>query len=284
MIFDCHLHLFSQRIISNVSRKKELVERLSLKTQGAENRLGIEALAESMKQAGVEAGLMLPTAGPSDVEKVNREFIETAAGKPYLFTAGTLHPDHPKLLEELKNLQKYKVRGIKMCSFSQGFRLDSPSALALFDIVEQHNRKSPHRFFVILDTFYLADRYFGTDPKYTTTPEKFSRIVRKHPEINFIAAHMAGLTAPFEAICKHLTPSDNLYLDTSNAAHTLSRDQFVDLLKSHGPSHILFGTDWPWFVHKDEVAMIQDLTTAAGFSSKDKKAVFYENIASLLGI
>lgn len=284
MIFDSHIHLFNEKIIDNVSQRKALVERLSLKTQGAEHRLSIEVLAESMKTAGIEAGLMLPTAGPLDVEKINRKFMETAEAASFLYTAGTLHPDHSNNAEELRNFEAHQVYGIKMCSFSQGFVLDSPSTLAMFDLIEDYNRKNNHRFFVVLDTFYHADQYFGTDPIFTTTPERFGNLVRRYPEINFVAAHMGGLSAPFEAIREGLGKAPNLYLDTANAAYTLNRDQFVDLLKLHGPDHILFGTDWPWFLHQGEVERIQDLTTAAGFSTKQKKAVFYDNIAILLNI
>ena len=283
-IFDSHLHLFSRKIIDNVSRKKEMVAGLNLQTHDAAGRSGISALTHSLQTAGVSAGLLLPTAGPSGVDRVNKAFLEKAASTPFLYTAGTLHPDYPHNRAELERLCRHGVRGIKLCSFSQGFELDAPSTLALFDLIRNHNLENSHHFFVVLDTFYHAHEYFGTDPAHTTTPSKFSRLAGRYPDINFIGAHMGGLTAPFESIYSHLSPCDNLYLDTSNAAHTLTSEEFIGLLKRFGPQQIVFGTDWPWFVHRKEIPVIQKLLGAAGFSPKEMSAVFYENMASLLEI
>jgi len=79
-------------------------------------------------------------------------------------------------------------------------------------------------------------------------------------------------------------PSKNLYLDTSNATHTLSEKDFLRLLEIHGPDHIIFGTDWPWFDHKEELNILGRLLNLAGYNGEEKEKVFYRNIAGLLGI
>jgi len=135
-----------------------------------------------------------------------------------------------------------------------------------------------------MDTFYQAHCFFGTSPRYTTTPKRIGRLVKQYPGIPFIAAHMGGLTAPFADICNYLPPSANLFLDTSNAAHTLSKQEFIHLLKSHGEEHVIFGTDWPWFVPVSELALISGYLEEAGFSSRETGAVLGGNIARLLGI
>ena len=86
---------------------------------------------------------------------------------------------------------------------------------------------------------------------------------------------MGGLGATFEELDQELKPLPNLYLDTSNASHTLSAEQFIRMLHTHGPGHILFGTDWPWFLHISEVKRIDGLMEKAGFSKKEKEAYFY---------
>jgi len=95
---------------------------------------------------------------------------------------------------------------------------------------------------------------------------------------------MGGLGALPEETFKHVVPSKNLYLDTSNAAHTLSEKDFLRLLEIHGPDHIIFGTDWPWFDHKKELNILVRLLDLAGYNREEKEKVFYRNIASLLGI
>jgi predicted TIM-barrel fold metal-dependent hydrolase len=282
VVFDSHLHLFNRKIIDNVSHRRQMVALLDLQTEGAHARLDIDALASSMKKAGVAGGLNLPTAAAKDVERVNTISIERTRGNDFLKTAGTLHPDFPLNREEIERLSQNGIRGIKLCSFSQGFVLDAPAALALFGLIELHNQNSGHRLFIVLDTFYHAHDYFGTNPAFTTRPAQIAALVGRFPHTTFIGAHMGGLSAPFEELWEGLPPSDNLLLDTSNAAHTLSREQFIALLKRFGPEHILFGTDWPWFEHEPEIARIEELARAAGFDKQQKEAVFHENMTRLL--
>jgi len=284
MIIDCHAHLFSSRIIENVSAKSALVKKINLHTSFAEGRTNISAIERDCRSSGVDACLILPTAGMADVRKINSAFIELAAQSDFLFTAGTLHPFSRDNMKELLRLQTRGVRAIKLCSFSQGFSLSAPETLGLFKIIEELNVSGNGRFFVILDTFSLADEYFGTPRLHTTTPLLLGDIVRKYPYINFVAAHMGGLAAPPEEILTYLVPSKNLYLDTSNAAHTLSEKDFLHLLKIHGPDHILFGTDWPWFDHKEEIDIINRLLDLTGYNAEEKEKVFHRNIANLLGM
>jgi predicted TIM-barrel fold metal-dependent hydrolase len=210
--------------------------------------------------------------------------MQLAAGSDFLFTAGTLHPFYGDNKEELLRLQAHGVRAIKLCSFSQGFSLSAPETFSLFKIIESANSLTNGSTFVILDTFCLAHDYFETPDRHTTTPLLLGDIVRKYPGIDFVAAHMGGLAAPPEEIVKHLVPSKNLYLDTSNAAHTLSETDFLRLLEIHGPDHIIFGTDWPWFDHKEELNILVRLLDLAGYNREEKEKVFYRNIAGLLGI
>jgi hypothetical protein len=284
MIIDGHAHIFSSRIISAVTAKSAMVEKLKLQTSFAEGRTTTSALGDDCRSAGIDACLILPTASVENVRNVNTAFIQLAAGSDFLFTAGTLHPFYDDNKNELLRLREHGVRAIKLCSFSQGFALSTPETYRLFKIIESANSLTNGGTFVILDTFSLAHDYFGTPDRHTTTPLLLGDIVRKYPGIDFVAAHMGGLAAPPEETFKHVVPSKNLYLDTSNAAHTLSERDFLRLLEIHGPDHIIFGTDWPWFDHKKELALIAKLLDLAGFNRDEKEKVFYRNSASLLGI
>ncbi len=282
-IFDSHIHLFTNKVIFNVQQKIEMVRQLKLQTNGAENRTTTESLKTGMVEAGVEGALMLPTANAPRVHKTNQNCINTAAANPSIKTAGTLHSDAPDIEGELAYLQQHHVRVIKLCSFSQGFSLNGPNALKMFKTIQSANENSEAAFSVVLDTLYTADRYFGTPTEFITTPKRLATLIDRYPGINFIGAHMGGLDAPFNEIQRHLRPRPNLFLDTSNAAHTLSKNEFCNLVEQHGPGHILFGTDWPWFNHEKEVALIDNLLAEVGFDRGDKARVFGVNIRKLLG-
>lgn len=284
MIIDAHAHIFTSLIVENVAKKKEMAKKLCLETKEALDRIGVETLENSMKTANVEACLVLPTASVDNVKKVNNTFIEIASNSKMIRTAGTLHPDYSGNKEELARFKSIGMRAIKMCSFSQGFVLNGKKAIDLFDIIKNENRNNNNQYFIVLDTFYNADIFFGTEKRFNTTPELFGDIIKNYPEIKFVGAHMASLDAPFDKVRKYLLPRDNFYMDTSNADHTLTEDEFVYLLKTHGPEHIFFGTDWPWFGYKLEIDIVAKRLDKAGFTSEQKKDVFRNNIAKLLGI
>jgi len=282
MIIDSHVHLFSPKVIENVSQKTGMVKRLHLRVEGAEARITVDKLKQTMHQAHIDACLLLPTAGKDGVAKTNDRYWKITQETTGILTAGTLHPGYLDNQIEIERFKHRGIRGIKFSSFSQGFALDDTKTLDLFDLLHRENQDSNHRFFVVLDTFYEAHRFFGTSPRYTTTPERLGHLVKHYPGIPFIAAHMGGLTAPVEDICKYLPPLPNLFLDTSNAAHTLNKQEFIHLLKTHGPGHVIFGTDWPWFDPAAEMALISPYLEEAGFSTQETDAVFGGNIARLL--
>ena len=283
-VFDSHIHIFTPKVIVNVQQRPELVERLKLQTDGAEKRTHPIILEKEMKAAGVEGALMLPTANVQGVPKTNRDCIALASRYDFLKTAGTLHPDYEDIEKELAFLSQNHIRIIKMCSFSQGFVLNATSTLNMFDTIQKTNETCDRPFAVILDTLRSADVHFGTLPEYTTTPQLLGELVDRFPGINFIGAHMGGLDASLDEIHHYLTPRPNFFLDTSNGAHTLPRDEFLRLIKLHGAGHILFGTDWPWFTHEGEVGYIDGLLDEAGFPETQKARVFRGNIAALLGL
>lgn len=284
MIIDSHAHLFSSKIIANVSARTGLVKELDLDIESAPGRCTPDALRRESAKASVSACLLLPTASAKDVSRVNASFRQLERNNDFLMAAGTLHPHYSENRAVLEQLEQQGTRAIKLCSFSQGFSLEEEAARKLFEQVREFNTGSDHAFFVVLDTFHKADIHFGSPQEHVTTPARLGRLAADFPEIDFVAAHMGGLTAPFEETCKHLAPRENLFLDTSNGAHTLKRDEFVRLLEVHGPGQILFGTDWPWFSHEDEIKRIGELMEFAGFNEEERERIFSGNIARLLGI
>jgi predicted TIM-barrel fold metal-dependent hydrolase len=284
MIFDCHAHLYSPSVIGSVSRRDGLAAALGLNMEGALNRTDKPALKQEFTDAGIQACLLLPIAPANGVHTVNELFVKTVEGEDRLFTAGTLHPSSPGMSAELEWLGNQGVRAIKLCSFSQGFDLEAGETLQLFEKIRRHNRAGKTRFFVVLDTFYAADVYFGSPRQYITTPVKLARLTAAFPEIDFVGAHMGGLTAPFPEIEEYLVPANNLYLDTSNASKSLSREEFLRMIFRHGPDRLMFGTDWPWFSHAKEAAFIGELLRDAGLSPEEQSKVFSGNICRLMDL
>lgn len=284
MVIDGHVHFFDQRIIDNVSKRTEMVGELGLEVDRALERIGRAPLAAAGRRAGVDTCLVLPTASLKKVVDTNSEAISLAAEEGFFRTAGTLHPGLGDLDGELERLHQGGIRAIKLSSFSQQFALAASDTATMFETIQAFNQKRKSGFFVILDTFFKADVHFGCPLAHVTTPKSLARIVQTVPGIDFVAAHMGGLTAPPDSIAKDLPPASNLYLDTSNAAHTLDENSFCRLLATHGPERIVFGTDWPWFDPGEEMERLDTLMTRTGFSPEEKRRVFGTNLARLLNL
>jgi uncharacterized protein len=283
-VIDCHAHIYPQAVIDNVLSIDGLAEFLHLDVNAVAGRTDHAALKCEADAAGVHACLLLPVAPARRVRETNDQFLRIAAESAGFFTAGAMHPFLPGIDEELEKLSSHGVRALKLSSFSQKFDLESQEAVRLFEKIQKNNLTRKQRFFVILDTFYRADHFFQASKNFLTTPKKLARLAERFPEIDFVAAHMGGLAAPFHEIEQCLAPRNNLYLDTSNAAHMLSRDEFIRLITLHGAERILFGTDWPWFSHKEEAAFIRALLKEAKFSPQEQSHVFSGNISRLLAI
>ena len=163
--------------------------------------------------------------------------------------------------------------GFKFSSFSQRFDVASNETEFMLAQIEGLGQSRGLTPAVVFDTFTRADIHFGARSDHLTLPSKLWNAAQRHPGINFVGAHMGGLLHDFVS-CAGSCPPRNLYLDTSNAAHTLEEGQFIELLKTHGASHIVFGTDWPWFDHSTELPKIRDLMTRAAYDETAQAAVF----------
>jgi hypothetical protein len=215
------------------------------------------------------------------VVEENDRFIGFTKKYNTLRTLATLHPDMPHLEDEIRRIFDRGIRGFKFSSFSQRFDPSDPAGMHMLAEVEAQGHKRGFQPIVLMDTFVRADTYFGADPRHLTTPARLDQCARNVPGINFVAAHMGGLLADLDEIRRNLPPAPNLYLDTANAAHTLAPGEFVELLTLHGPFHILFGTDWPWFDPMSEREVVGALLEQAGYNAAEQAAVFGGNASRL---
>jgi hypothetical protein len=236
-----------------------MVDELKLNAMDAGERLSPGALEESAIENGIDYCVLLPTASPENIVSINDRFIRYSNLYSRLRTFATLHPQMEGLQREAERVLHLGVLGFKFSSFSQRFGPDSPGTMSMLACLERIAAMRSKPLTVTFDTFFKADLHFNARPEHITTPERLAALVDRHPGIQFIAAHMGGLLADYDDIRRYLFPRPNLYLDTSNAAHTLTKSQFIELVKIHGPSRVLFGTDWPWFRHEPEMRIMEGL-------------------------
>ncbi len=262
----------------------ELVRELKLNVDQAFDRLEPRVLQEHAEMHDIKLCLLLPTAMPDKVTRENRRFMAFAREYSRLRTLGTLHPLMSSAGDEIRSVLDSGISGFKFSSFSQKFDICSPEFTALLDELERIGGVWKTTPVVVLDTFNKGVEYFGSSSEHITSPKKLSFLVKTHPGLCFLAAHMGGLLHDFSEIRNDLFPAPNLFLDTSNAAHTLTEEQFIELLNSFGADHVLFGTDWPWFDAGSERVRIGALMQKAGYTADEQFAVLGENAIKLFGL
>jgi predicted TIM-barrel fold metal-dependent hydrolase len=264
--------------------RPDMTQELKLNVRDSWPRLEPKALQESAETNGVDLCVLLPTAPPEKASTVNDRFMSYAERFTRIRSLATLHPFMKDMSREIQRVFNAGINGFKFSSFSQRFDVSSLEAAAMFSEVERLGRNRNLPPVMTLDTFAAGHRYFGANPDHLTTPSKLAELARRYTGLNFIAAHMGGLLADFDDLRRSLVPTSNLYLDTSNATHTLREDQFVELLRIHGASHVLFGTDWPWFTHESEIPKLASLLHKAGYNSSECAAVFGGNALALMNL
>lgn len=101
---------------------------------------------------------------------------------------------------------------------------------------------------------------------------------RRHPEINFVAAHCGGTAAGnIERLAKLSQGLDNVYADTSFRSHE-DIELMIELL---GRERIMFGTDYPFGSYKRQVEQVMIATEG---DPELRNLVFFENANRLLHI
>jgi uncharacterized protein len=281
MFVDCHCHIFTERIVENINSRPAMRDALRLNSRDALTRLAPRFLAESAEANNLDVCILLPSAAPDRVRSENDRFIKMSEDFPIIRTLATLHPFMEGFSDEIQRMFEYGINGFKFSSFSQRFNPESPEVKFMLSEMERLGRDLGVMPIAVFDTFVRADRDFGAGPDHLTTPSRLAGLARQHQGMNFVGAHMGGLLADFKELRRDLLPAENLYLDTANAAHTLEENHFVELLQIHGASHILFGTDWPWFLHAPERSKIASLLELAGYDQRDQEAVFGGNAERL---
>jgi uncharacterized protein len=281
---DSHCHIFTQRIVRNMRNKPELARELKLNVDQAFDRLEPRALQEYAETHHVERCLLLPTAMPDKVTTENRRFLGFTREYSRLRTLATLHPLMSNAGDEIRSVLDSGISGFKFSSFSQKFDICSPEFAAMLDEVERIGSIWKTAPVVVFDTFNKGAEYYGSSPEHITSPKKLSLLVKTHPGLRFLAAHMGGLLHDFSEMRRDLVPAPNLFLDTSNAAHTLTEEEFIELLESFGADRVLFGTDWPWFDAGSERVKISALMQKAEYTADEQSAVLGANAIRLFGL
>lgn len=285
MIVDFHVHAFPDKVAAKAIENFEVVHRAKCFSDGT-----IASLMKSMKEFGVDVSIIQSVStDPRQVVSINTwaseiSKIEREDGNikiPPIIGFGTIHPKFEGYREEIPRMKELGIKGVKFQPFFQKFYPDDEN---MFPIYEELIKAG----MVIM--FHAGDEINPAEIVYST-PERLARVLDtmqslinecNHRTMNgsakIVAAHLGGYML-WDRVEKHLLGRE-LFLDVSYIFGHLDLKRAEKMMKAHGTDKILFGSDFPFALAKDDIKAIMQLD----LNDEERENIFGKNALGLLGL
>lgn len=263
-IFDFHTHAFTDSLAPRALSGLADTSGITPATDGT-----VSGLREILRKNGISGALLLPVATkPSQQLHINAWAAEVMHDG--LYCCGSVHPDAPDAIEEVRRIRSLGLCGVKFHSEYQQF---CPDEERMFPI---YREIAAQGMFAVFHGGW--DPFGGDDIR--CIPERMARAVAQVPELTFVVAHLGGIKL-WDDVERHLAGRfRNLYLDVSVIARYISDEQLLRIIRQHGAEKILFGSDCPWDDPTNELAMIRRIP----LTDREREMIFHRNAEQLLGI
>lgn len=269
-IFDAHLHFLPPGLEAAVWRVFDEAGPLIEREWPIRYRQSqVERLA-LLRDLGVRRFPTLPYAHRQGVAPwLNDWSRDFAAGVPEAIWSATFYPE-PEAPAYVASLVEEGVELFKLHQQVGGFHLDDPLLMPAWGLLAETGTPT------------LVHAGSGPTGTAYTGPESMARLLREHPSLRIVVAHLgapecvefARLAETYDGVC----------LDTSMAVSTFFAEHFdpdvVPMLRDLEPK-VLFGSDFPTIVHP----YLEQLQALAGFDLGDDwlRAVCWENGVRMFG-
>ena len=262
MFVDVHTHVFHPRIAEKAKQHLYDHYKLPCRCKGTPEDLLMRA-----QRCGIDHVVALCAAtSASQVVPCNgyAGFLQNTF--PEITAFGSIHPDFKDWKGQLDRLRIFGVRGLKLHPDFQGFRLDDPRLLPIFEEI-QHD-------FVVM--FHIGDSL--PPDQNPSCPYKLAKILDDFPDMRVIAAHLGGYRQWSHAL--EALAGRNVWMDTSSCVPEIDDAVLKEILRRHPRDYILFGTDYPIRDPWEEMDAFQRRT---GFSSSEMDEVLSNGAHVLFG-
>ena len=244
-IIDFHIHTFPDAVAERAVKKLANLSGITPSTDGK-----AETTLQVLRRAGVDVGVSLNIAtSPKQMHTINDHaaLLNRTMGRK-LLSFGSVHPDAPDAVDELRRIKAMGLPGIKLHPDYQGFMVDDER---LFPIYEACGLLGlPVVFHAGWDCY---------SPELThNPPERSAKVAKQFPHTRMVLAHLGGLKQ-WDDVERHLCGLENVYFDTAIIAGYIDPEQAVRVIKNHPADHVLLGSDCPWENPADSVAFVRGL-------------------------
>ena len=215
-----------------------------------------DGLLALMDSAGIDKSVVANIAtNPKQQRSVNN-FAISLLDHPSFIPFGSVHPDAPDALDELRRLKDAGIKGIKLHPDYQGFFPDEPRVFPLYHEAARLG----------LITLFHAGVDIGLCYPVHCTPARLRAALPQFGGAPVVAAHFGGYLL-WREVLEHLCGLD-IYFDTSYCARKMPPPWAREIIEAHGAGRVLFGTDLPWADPLDEIEFVRQISADEGMAGE----------------
>ncbi len=261
-IIDVHTHIFPDKIAKKASESIGDFYGIPMENDGT-----VENLIMQMKKSNIYKSVVNSCATIKEqVVPINRFIHDSISNHEELIGLITLHHDlnNNQIEDEINFAHENNFVGIKLHPDFQKIDIDDERLHPIYKAADE--AKLP----ILIHT--------GDPTRDFSHPLKLLAVAKIFPKLKFLAAHFGGYTK-WEFV-KEYAQTPNVYIDTSSSLEFLDVENATDIISALGVDHVLFGTDYPMWDAKDEIAKIKRL----GYNEKELEDIFYYNSLNFFAI
>jgi uncharacterized protein len=169
--------------------------------------------------------------------------------------------------------ESHGARGIKIHPAVQRFRPDDPGMSAIYR--ECRN----------LGLAVLSHTGSSRGPIEWAEPQAFANVLRDHPGLTVVLAHLGGgrwrQTAELAAAYPNVVFDLCEVIEWTGAPEAPTDQQLAALIREIGADRVVMGSDWPWYDLGHTVERVHELP---GLSEEERDGILGGNAARILGL
>lgn len=292
-IWDSHVHLFPPEVYENWEKYAQRDSWFALLTKKPENGKGTEEAWANAEEALACAdhagiyGLVMQGWYWNDIGLMQLH-------NDYMAEMMVRHPDrlkgfisiNPKFKEkaisEIERCVKLGFQGIgELGPGGNGYDFNDSDFLDILLCAEHYNLPV-----CIHCGEPVGHQYPGKD---LTSLAPLPDIIKKHPDLKLILAHLGGGLPFYEMNRKYKGYFENVYYDTAANPLLYGIESFRAVISMIGSERLLYGSDFPLLLYPSKYRQmdfnlfVEDIKNNAGLSSEEWRKIMGANLLNLLG-
>ena len=261
-IIDAHAHIYPEKI---ATKAVNAVGRFYGVEASMAGKGSPDDLLTHRETAGITHFIVHSVATTAhSVPTINSFIADQCAQHPEFIGFGTMHPEFEDMEAEVDRAISIGLHGFKLHPDTQEVNMDDPRLMNFYEIIAG-------RVPLVVHTGDYRYDY--------SNPNRIVPVLKAFPRLKFIGAHFGGWSI-WEEAAAVLSDFPNICVDTSSSFCGLTPERAKNLVRLYGSERVMFGTDYPLWPQKDELAFLERMELLP----EELENVCWKTCAELFGI